>query len=107
MKAFRLLLLAVALTSVTASLASAHPSTPRVDRRQAMQHSRIREGVRSGELTPGERSRLRAGQRHVRRIERRAIADGSMSRHERRHLERAQDRQSRRIARLKHNRRSI
>jgi hypothetical protein len=107
MKALHLLILATVFTAVTTSLASAHPRTPRVDRRQATQHMRIHDGVRRGELTSGERARLRASQRHVRRLERRAISDGTITRQERRHIERAQDLQSRRIARMKHNRRSI
>jgi len=107
MKAMHLMILAVAFSSVTASIASAHSTTQRVDRRQYAQHLRIREGMRSGQLTPGERARLRSGQAHVRRVERRAWRDGAFNRAERRHLERMQDRQSRRIARLKHNHRSI
>jgi hypothetical protein len=107
MKALHMLILASVFAAGSASLASAHQSTPRVDRRQATQQTRIHDGVRRGELTAGERARLRASQRHLRRLERRAISDGAFTRHERRHLERAQDLQSRRIARMKHNRRSI
>jgi hypothetical protein len=59
----------------------------------------------SGQLTRGERARLNAGQRHVYRMERRAGRDGVFTRHERMRIERAEDRQSRRIYRLKHNRR--
>ncbi len=107
MKALHLLIFAIVFTAASASLASAHSSTPRVDRRQATQQTRIHDGVRRGELTSAERARLRASQRHLRRLERRAVSDGAFTRHERRHLERAQDLQSRRIARMKHNRRSI
>ena len=107
MKSLHLIVLAMAFTATSASLVSAHSSTPRVDRRQATQQTRIQEGVRRGELTSGERARLRASQRHLRRLERRSISDGAFTRHERRHLERAQDLQSRRIARMRHNRRSI
>ena len=103
MKTLHVLALAFALTSATASIASAHPVSPRVDRRQASQHFRMREGVRSGDLTRGEWSRLRAGQRELRRFERRALADGVLTRRERRQLERMQDLQSRRIARMRHN----
>ena len=105
MKTLHVLALAFALTSATASIASAHPATSRVDRRQAMQHVRIRDGVRSGDLTRGELSRVLAGQRHVRRLERRALADGVITRAERRQIERMQDLQSRRIARMRHNQR--
>ncbi|MCC6350381.1 MAG: hypothetical protein IT347_12410 [Candidatus Eisenbacteria bacterium] len=87
----------------TATIASAGTATPRVDRREARQTARIHQGVRSGELTRGEARSLRAGQRHVHRIERRAKADGNVSARERAHLNRAQNRQSRHIHRLKHN----
>ena len=107
MRAFQMLILATVFTATSASLVSAHSSTPRVDRRQATQQTRVQEGVRRGELTSGERARLRASQRHLRRLERRAISDGAFTRHERRHLKRAQDLQSRHIARMRHNRRSI
>jgi hypothetical protein len=49
--------------------------------------------------------RLRAGQRHVDRLERRAEWNGVVTPRERLRMDRAQDRQSRRIWRLKHNRR--
>jgi hypothetical protein len=101
MKKISVILFAGVLTSLLASAAVA--GTPRVDRREARQHVRIVEGRRSGELTRGEMVRLRAGQRHVRRMERRTGADGVVSRGERRRLENAQDRESRRIYRLKHN----
>jgi hypothetical protein len=101
---FTLMLFAVlAAVAVNASVASANDSTPRVDRREARQHARIRQGVRSGELTRGEAMRLRAGQAHVRRMELRAKSDGRVGPRERVRLERAQDRQSRHIYRLKHN----
>lgn len=107
MKAFRVLLLAAMLATVSVAMAAAHPVTPRVDRREARQHMRIREGVRSGQLTPREAARLRAGQVHVHRMERRAKSDGRVTLRERARLERAQNRQSRHIALLKHNGRSI
>jgi len=101
MKKVVVVLLAGVLTSLLASAAVA--GTPRIDRREARQHVRIAHGRHSGELTRGELARLRAGQRHVHRMERRACADGSVSRGERRRIERVQDRQSRAIYRLKHN----
>ena len=88
----------VALCAATTAFA-----TPRVDHRQAMQRARIRDGIRSGQLAPREAMRLRAGQRHVARVERRFEADGRMTLRERARLERLQDRQNRAIWRLKHN----
>jgi hypothetical protein len=101
MKKIGTILLAGVLASLLASAAFA--STNRIDRREARQAARIAEGRRSGELTRGEIARLRAGQRHVRRMERRAGADCVVTRGERRRIERVQDRESRAIRRLKHN----
>jgi hypothetical protein len=101
MKRITSVLLAVAILAVTASFASA--ATPRIDRREVRQHARIQQGVRSGELTRGEAHRLRAGQAHVRRMERRAKSDGVVTQRERARIGHAQNRQSRRIYRLKHN----
>lgn len=107
MKTLRALMLTMAATMLTATIASAHPATPRVDRREARQHARIHQGVRSGELTRAEARALRAGQRHVQRLERRAKADGRVTVRERARLHRAQDVQGKRIYRFKHNGRSI
>jgi hypothetical protein len=95
------LILAIAALAAFTSLAGADPA--RVERREVRQHARIREGVQSGQLTRPEARRLRAGQRHVARMERRTDRDGVVTMRERNRLERAQDHQSRRIYRLKHN----
>jgi len=95
---------ALALAAIT--LATTAFATPRVDHRQFAQHARIHDGVRSGQLTRGEALRLRAGQRRVARVERRAEWDGRVTPGERLRLERLQDRQSRAIWRLKHNART-
>jgi hypothetical protein len=97
----------ILLLVVVASLgAGAAEAASRIDHRQARQHARIRQGWNCGELTRAERARLAAGQRMVRRMEIRAKADGFVSAAERRRIERAQDHESRAIARLKHNRRA-
>ena len=96
-----LLVAAFAAVTFTASAADAH--TPRVDRRESNQSQRIRQGVRSGQLTRGETRRLVRGQRHVHRMERRAKADGRLTSRERARLHCAQGVQSRHIARFKHN----
>lgn len=103
MKTLQILTLAIAATLLTATIASANTATPRIDRREARQGERIRQGVRSGELNRGEARSLRAGQVHVHRMERRAKSDGFVSARERAHITRAQNRQSRHIWRLKHN----
>lgn len=107
MKRSASILIALVLATTFASAATAGVDTPRVAHRHAAQHHRIREGVRNGRLTPGEARRLRHGERRIHRTERRMKADGSVSRRDRVRLDRLQDRESRRIYRLKHNRRSI
>jgi len=75
----------------------------RVDRRQDRQRARLIQGRRSGELTRGEFRRLKQQQKKIGRMERRFSWDGYLSGKERRRLQRAQDRASHRITRLKHN----
>ena len=100
------LLLAVAGSALAAPAATTRTSTPRIDRRQAVQHARIRQGVKSGELTKPEARQLRHGQRHLRRVEHRAKADGKVTPKERAHITVAQNHQSRVIYRKKHNERT-
>lgn len=107
MKTVRMLFAVAALAMFTTAVASAHPATPRVDRREARQEMRIHEGMRNGQLTPREAARLQRGQRHVQRMERRAKSDGFVSLRERARLGHAQDRQSRRIMRFRHNGRCL
>ncbi len=76
----------------------------RVDNRQARQSDRITHGVEQGQITPREQLRLERQQRHINRLERRTEADGHVSRREAVHMERAQDRASRNIARNRHDR---
>jgi hypothetical protein len=103
MKLTTTITLTLAMLVAFAAIAVAHPVTPRVDRREARQELRIRHGWRSGELTRRETARLRAGERHIRRMEWRAKADGRVTPRERARLNRALNRESRAIRRLKHN----
>jgi hypothetical protein len=86
------------------TLAFAQANTPRVDQRQANQEQRIDQGVASGSLTQREANRLERGQQHVDNMENRAKADGVVTRGERARLHQAQDAQSARIYRQKHDR---
>ena len=78
-------------------------STPRIDQRQENQERRIEEGVRSGQLNRREAARLRAELRDIRRMERRAAADGRITPREQARIEQAQDQLSRNIARERHD----
>jgi len=100
-----IVLFALVMTSFAVNSSVAGTRTPRIDHRQARQEARIRHGWRNGELTRHEARRLRAGQQHVRRMERRAMRDGMVTLRERRAIARAQVRESRAIYRTRHNHR--
>ena len=89
--------------ALAASPAFAQPGTARIDQREANQERRIEQGVKSGSLTRKEARRLENDQAHVQKMETRAEADGKVSARERARIERAQDRESRRIYREKHD----
>jgi uncharacterized membrane protein YebE (DUF533 family) len=98
-------LASVALMLGVASASFASTATPRVHRRQVRQQERIARGDRSGQLTPRETAQLERGQAHVQAMKERAKADGTVTPAERARLAHAQNVQSRRIYRDKHNRR--
>jgi hypothetical protein len=102
MRRIQFAIVTVILGSLIAGVAAA--GTPGLHRRQARQHVRIAQGVRCGELTRAEALRLRAGQRQIRRLERRARGDGFVSRRERARIHQLQNRENRAIYRLRHNR---
>jgi hypothetical protein len=90
----------IALLSLTTPVLA---QETRVDRRQDRQEQRIDRGVESGALTPRETRRLERGQQHVENLETRAQADGKITGREKARLEHAQDVQSKRIYRQKHD----
>ena len=75
-------------------------------RRNVLQQARIVQGARSGALTRGEAARLEVGQLRVERRESLAAANGHVIGAEQAGIDRLQDRQNRRIFRLKHNARA-
>jgi hypothetical protein len=107
MKRGPILVAALAVMVSFAATAPAHACTSRIDRREFRQRERIMGGVRSGALTPREARRLRFGERRIDRMEWRAERDGRLSVREHARVNRALDRESRAIWRLKHNRRSV
>ena len=76
-----------------------------MDKREHRQGARIGQGIKNGEVTKGEASRLRKQQRGIRRTEERAEADGVVTKGEKVRIERRQDKASRTIHRAKHNER--
>lgn len=88
-----------------ASFANERPAVrdPGVNARQANQQARIREGVRSGELTRRETRGVRETQRDIRQLERAYKSDGVLTPAERADLHREQNQASRQIYRQKHD----
>lgn len=83
--------------------AYAQTATPRVQRRQVNQQQRIKEGVRSGELTRREAVRMEARQARIQHDKKVAKSDGVVTPEERAKLNREQNAASRRIYREKHD----
>ncbi|MDD3450318.1 MAG: hypothetical protein PHF72_14985 [Gammaproteobacteria bacterium] len=75
-----------------------------INDRQDRQDRRIEQGVKSGELTRGERRYLEEEQRRINRLERRFRSDGRLTKRERSILDAELDRLSRQIKAMKHNR---
>lgn len=94
---------AIACAALTLPALAQTTSTPRIDQRQANQERRIEQGEKSGQLNKREARRLERGQAHVQKMENKAVADGKVTAKERAKIEKAQDRQSRRIYREKHD----
>ena len=97
------LLFALCFSVPVAALAQT-ADTPRVDQRQANQEARIQQGVQSGTLTEKEAARMEKGQAQVQKVEDKVKADGVVTKQERARLHQAQDVQSKRIYRQKHDR---
>jgi hypothetical protein len=100
MKRILILVLAAALFG---SVSFAQTATPKVTKRQHHQQQRIKQGVKSGELTKGEAARLEAQQGRIAVDKAKAKSDGVVTPKERAKLNREQNRASRNIYRKKHN----
>jgi uncharacterized membrane protein YebE (DUF533 family) len=73
--------------------------------RNINQQERIEQGVQSGELTKKEAGNLERGQARIDRKEANAAANGHISAAEQRNIQHAENNQSKKIHREKHNRR--
>lgn len=85
------------------AIASNAQSTPVVDKREANQKHRIKDGVKSGELTKAEAHRLHKNQKNIKHAEAKAKADGVVTPGERAKLDNKQDKANKRIAKQKHD----
>ena len=102
MKLLKNTIIALMLTAPLAAFAQS-TATPKFDQRQANQERRIDQGVQSGALTPKETGRLEKGQDHLQTMEDKAKSDGQVTKQERAKLQHAENRQSERIYRQKHD----
>ena len=99
-------LCAMASAAAFAQDGNPYNNTPRINQRQREQQRRIRQGVRSGELTRGETKSIEKQERDIQQDKRDAKADGVVTTQERREILHDQNQASRRIYRLKHNNRT-
>lgn len=86
---------AIMITAATA--VNAQSATNRSDK------SKIKQGVKTGELTKAETRNLAEQQRDIRKDVRVAKADGDITRAERKHIKREKKQADRTIYRKKHN----
>jgi len=105
MKLFKTLLTAPLVCLLAMPVYAHHPDEgyARYDKRVERQQSRIRHGIKSGELTRKEATQLRQQQKKIAKLARKFNRDGYLSRHEKKKLEKKQDKASNRIYKLKHN----
>ena len=88
--------------TLCAPLFAANPADP-IDRREQNQKSRIRQGVKSGELTRNETRHLRKEEAKIGTLEQKARSDGEISKKEARKLDRFLDKANRDIYKQKHD----
>jgi len=77
--------------------------TPVIDKREQNQKARIKQGVKSGELTKKETRRLAAEQKKIKHDEKKAKADGVVTPQEKAKIRKEQKRASKDIYRQKHD----
>lgn len=94
------------LLAVTVIMLALGLNAAEAQNRSRIQRHRIHQGVRSGELTRVEARGLALQQRNTHRKMRRAYADGTITRRERKEIRRDKRHNSRAIYRKKHNRRN-
>jgi hypothetical protein len=81
-----------------------HPRVNQVNQRETNQQNRIANGVKNGQLTPGQTSRLERGERRLQNNEKRDMAkdNGHLTKQDQRQLNNESNRMSNRIYKDKH-----
>ena len=81
----------------------AQDKTPIIHKREVKQNNRIKEGVKTGQLTKGEAKYLQQEQKEIRKSKRVAKQDGKVTKGERRMIKSEQNQANKDIYKLKHN----
>jgi hypothetical protein len=86
-----------------------HPRVNQVNRREERQQDRIANGIKDGQLTPGEASRLEKGESRIQNQEKRDMKahNGHLTKAEQNKLNREENHESRHIYHAKHNERAV
>jgi hypothetical protein len=81
-----------------------HPRVNQVNQRETNQQNRIANGVKNGQLTPGQTSRLERGEQRLQNNEKRDMAkdNGHLTKRDQRQLNNESNRMSNRIYKDKH-----
>ena len=82
-----------------------HPRVNQVNQREQNQQNRIANGVKSGQLTPGETRRLERGEQRLQNNEKKDMAkdNGHLTKQDQRQLNKEANHMSKRIYKDKHN----
>jgi hypothetical protein len=82
-----------------------HPRVNEINQREQNQQDRIANGVKSGQLTPGETQRLERGEQRLENNEKKDMAkdNGHLTKEDQRKLNREANHMSKRIYKDKHN----
>lgn len=94
-----------ATTTAPGAYVPGHPRVNQVNRRQVKQQTRINRGVQQGTINPNEARRLERGQERVQRHKQYLMNQngGHLTKPQQRHVNRMQNRQSKRIHNARHN----
>jgi hypothetical protein len=82
-----------------------HPRVNQVNQRETNQQNRIANGVKNGQLTPGQTARLKRGEQRLQNNEKKDMAkdNGHLTKQDQRQLNREANRMSNRIYKDKHS----
>ena len=112
---FRAMLITVLVAGTSVVLANETPAPPQanpaqtgtkthvINQRQKNQHARIKQGVKSGQLSKGEARKLHSEEKTIQTEKQMAKVDGKVTPAERAKIRKDQRKASKDIYRLKHN----